>query len=158
MQVVVSMYLETVGTDRMPEWLPQTEAEERRMSRLMALLPSRFLEFDEEGLELRRPGIQVHRRRRREVGKGTSVAVRRFVPPVQREADLPEGLPVDLERTEALGHHRHTRDRAARRGDLHLRPIGDSLLLRQRLGNLDEEPGLELVQDLCVFGPVVVVL
>ena len=31
--VVVSMYFETVGTDRMPDWLPHTEAEERRISR-----------------------------------------------------------------------------------------------------------------------------
>jgi hypothetical protein len=33
MQVVVSMYLETVGAVRIPERLPQTEAEERRISR-----------------------------------------------------------------------------------------------------------------------------
>jgi hypothetical protein len=33
MQVVVSMYFDTVGTVRIPERLPKTEAEERRISR-----------------------------------------------------------------------------------------------------------------------------
>jgi hypothetical protein len=33
MHVVVSMYLDTVGTERIPERLPQTAPEERRISR-----------------------------------------------------------------------------------------------------------------------------
>jgi hypothetical protein len=33
MQVVVSMYFDTVGTDRIPDRLPHTAAEERRISR-----------------------------------------------------------------------------------------------------------------------------
>src|SRR5215472_4642973 len=37
MQVDVSMYLETTGTERMPERLPRTEAEERRISRFCAI-------------------------------------------------------------------------------------------------------------------------
>src|SRR6516165_1721625 len=61
MQVVVSMYLETTCALRIPERLPQTEAEERRMSSVMfVLLLSGFLELDEERLELGRPGVWVH--------------------------------------------------------------------------------------------------
>src|SRR5262245_22171784 len=115
MHVVVSMYLETVAWVLIPERPPQTEAEERRMSRLMSLLLSRFLEFDEEGLELGRPGIRVHRRGRQEIGERAGVAVRRFVAPVQGEADLPELFPVHRHRTQAFGDHGQPLEGAARR-------------------------------------------
>src|ERR1700733_8541448 len=76
-QVDVSMYLETVGVSRIPDRDPQTEAEERRISRFCVLMaaPSRLLELDEEGLELRRPGIRVHRGGRQHVGEGPRVAL-----------------------------------------------------------------------------------
>src|SRR6266545_2507829 len=58
MQVVVSMYFATVGTDRIPDRLPHTEAEERRISRFCCTLissSSSLLDAHEEGLVLRRP-------------------------------------------------------------------------------------------------------
>src|SRR5213592_3032551 len=42
MQVVVSMYFETVGVDRIQERLPQTEAEERRISRFCVLMSASY--------------------------------------------------------------------------------------------------------------------
>src|SRR5512143_1574012 len=58
MQVDVSMYLATVGTVRMPERLPRTDAEERRISRLcaIALLPQAFSSFTRKVLN---SGVQV---------------------------------------------------------------------------------------------------
>src|SRR5512138_972416 len=92
MHVVVSMYLETVGTLRIPERLPQTEAEERRISRvctLMIVLPSRLLDTDEESLVLRRPGVRIHRGRSQRVGQGSGVLRISRVAPVDRTTDLP---------------------------------------------------------------------
>src|SRR5262249_27397292 len=88
MHVVVSMYLETVGTVRMPVWLPQTDAEERRISRVCVLMvASRLLELDQERLELGRPGVGVHGGRRQEVREGAGVVGVPRVTPVDREAD-----------------------------------------------------------------------
>src|SRR6266498_4178066 len=96
MQVVVSMYFETVGTLRIPDRLPRTEAEERRISRfwLMIVLPSRFLEFDQEGLELGRPRVRIHRGRRQQVGEWPGVGRVSGVAPVDGEPDLPHLLSV----------------------------------------------------------------
>src|SRR5512140_1155472 len=162
MQIDVSMYLATTGSVRFDVWLPHIWAEERRISAvwmLMAVLPSRLLELHEEALELRRPGVGVHRRSREEVRERADVAGAAVgVPPVERVADLPDLLSVGLERPEAFGDHRDALDRAARGGHLPHRAVRDAEGLRERFGDLDEEPGLELVQDLRVLGPVVVVL
>src|SRR5438094_6438581 len=105
MQVVVSMYLETVAAVRMPDRLPRTEAEERRISRfwLMIVLLSRFLDPDQERLELRRPGIRVHCRRSQQVGERTGVFRVPRIAPVDRESDLPGLLPVLSHGIEPLG-------------------------------------------------------
>src|SRR5438876_7383262 len=90
MHVVVSMYLATVGTLRIPERLPQTEAEERRISRFWLMSSSsRLFQPDQEGLELRRPGVRVHRGRRQQVGERPCVVRVAGVAPVDREPDLP---------------------------------------------------------------------
>src|SRR5689334_16446293 len=162
MHVVVSMYLETVASLRIVERLPQTAAEERRTSRacgIIALLPSCLLEPDEKGLELRRPRVRVHRGGRQEIRERAGVASGAGgVSPVERESDLPERLAVDLQGAQTLGDHRGSLERSARRGDLDLGAVGDALLPGERLRDLDEEPRLELVQDLRVLRPVVVVL
>src|SRR5271154_3301401 len=126
MQGGVSVYFGAVGALRSPERLPQTEAEERRMSKPWAIAPSSgSLELDEKRLELRRPRVGVHRRRCQEVRQRTSVArVARGVAPVQGKADLPHLLAVDFQRDEALGHHGDALDRSARGGDLDLRAVG----------------------------------
>src|SRR5450759_1877636 len=162
MQVDVSMYLATVGTLLMPEGLPQTEAEERRISRLCTLMivaSSRLLELDEERLELGRPRVWIHRGGRQESRQRSGMpggAGR--VAPVEGEADLPQLLPVDLQRKQPLRDHRDAFDGSARGGDLHLRSVLDALLLGESDRDLDEETGLELVEDVGVLCPVVVVL
>src|SRR5450759_3088835 len=160
MQVDVSMYLATVGTLLMPEGLPQTEAEERRISRLCTLMivaSSRLLEFDEERLELGRPRVWIHGGGRQEIRQRSGMpggAGR--VAPVEGKTDLPQLLPIDLQREQPLRDHRDTFDRAPRGRDLHLRPVRDALLLGEADRDLDEETGLELVEDVGVLRPVVV--
>src|SRR6476660_9397508 len=95
MHVVVSMYLETVLAVRIPERLPRTEAEERRMSRfctLTVVLLSCLIEPDEEGLELGRPRVWIHRRGRQQVGERSRMAGIAGETPVDRKADLPRLL------------------------------------------------------------------
>src|ERR1700738_2955077 len=151
MQVVVSMYFETVGVLRKPERLPQTDEEERRISRLcvaMTDLPSDFLELDEEGLELRRPGVRVHGRRSQVIRERARVSgVSRGVPPVEREANLPDLLAVHAEGPQPFCDPRAALHGARSRGYLHLRAVGDSLLPGEGFRNLDEESRLKLVQD-----------
>src|SRR5262245_30047178 len=100
MQVVVSMYLETTGTVRMPEWLPHTDAEERRISRacvVLIVVPlSCLIELDEERLELGRPSVGVHGGGRQEVGERSGVVRIAGVAPVDRKTDLPVLLAIDL--------------------------------------------------------------
>src|SRR5271169_2157650 len=164
MQVDVSMYLETVGRERRPVAFPDErmpEAEDREISRfctLIVVLLSGLLELDEERLVLGRPGVRVHRRGRQEVGERTGMPGFALVAPVQREADLPDRLPVDLHRTQALGDHRHSFDGTPCRRDAGLPPVRDALLLGESLRDLDEEARLKLVQAIDVLGPVVVVL
>src|ERR1035438_2071509 len=90
MHVDVSMYLATVGTLRMPEGLPQTEAEERRISRLCTLTivsPSRLLELDEECLELGRPRVRIHGGGRQEIRQRSGMpGVAGRVAPVDRKS------------------------------------------------------------------------
>src|SRR5450759_156381 len=162
MHVDVSMYLATVGTLLMPEGLPQTEAEERRISRLCTLMivaSSRLLEFDEERLELGRPRVRIHGGGRQEIRQRTGMpGVASRVAPVKREADLPELLSVDLEGEQPFRDHRDAFDGSARGGDLHLGSVRDALLLGESDRDLDEETGLELVEDFRVLRPIVVVL
>src|SRR5215831_9720926 len=105
MHVVVSMYLETTGTVRIPDRLPQTEAEERRISRFCTLIfaSSRLVQLDQEGLELGGPGVRIHGRGGQEVGQRAGVVGVAGVAPVNGEADLPYLLPIDLHRQEPLG-------------------------------------------------------
>src|SRR5215831_819473 len=163
MQVDVSMYLDTVGTTRSPERLPTTEAEERRISRpctLMPFLPSRLLELDEERFVFRRPSVGVHRRWRRCVREGAPMLLGTRKAPVKGEPDVPHLLAVDRHRAEPLGHHRDALNRAARARDLDSRSVVDSLLLGETFGDLDEETGLELVQNTVrlMAGPVMELL
>src|ERR1039457_5293619 len=100
MQVDVSMYLATVGTLLMPEGLPQTEAEERRISRLCTLMvvaPSRRLRFEAQRLEPRRRRVRIHGGGRQEIRERTGMPrVAGRIAPVKREADLAKLVPVDL--------------------------------------------------------------
>src|SRR4029453_7507985 len=100
MQVVVSMYFATTGSRRIPVFSPQSEAEERRISRVWVGIAAslHFLELHQEGLVLGRPGVRVHGRGRQHVGEGSRVAGVAGEAPMDRETDLPEVLAVDLQR------------------------------------------------------------
>src|SRR6185295_5545051 len=145
----VSMNLETTGRWRSPVLLPQTEAEERRISSPWMATgppPSGLLDADEESLVLRRPGVGVHGGWREQVGQRPRVAGVARVAPVDGEADLPDRLAVDLERVEPLGDHRHSLDLSPLGDHLHLRAVLDALLPGQPLGDRDEEARLQLVE------------
>src|SRR5262249_17172139 len=158
MQVVVSMYLATVGTLRIPESPPTRGAEERGISRFCALMiaSSSLLDLHEEGLVFRGPRVRVEDRRREEVGERPRPDPRET--PVNRHADLPHVLAVHTQGPKALGDQGLALNRAARVGDLEHLLVGDALLLRHLLRNLEEEALLDLVQPPVVLGPVVEVL
>ena len=161
MQVEVSMSFETAGSERRPVPLPQTEAEERRISRFWYAMAasSRLLDLHEEGLELRRPGVRVDGRR----ASGSSRAARRG----RGFPRSPSGSGSRSARPACRPPSRGgcawspspcavIEPRGAR--DLDHRAVRDPLLLREVLGDLEEEVGLHLVQPRVVLGPVVEVL
>ena len=82
------------------------------------------------------------------------------VTPVNREADVPEAFSVDVHRRQPVGHHGRPFDRAAGRGDFDFRSVRDPFLFGQRLGDLDEESRLQLVEHAgrLMLRPVVEVL
>src|SRR5262245_6226442 len=125
MQVEVSMYLETVGSRRMPVSVPGSEAEERRISSVAGTLG--LLQPHEERLVLGRPGVRVHRRGRQQVRERALVLRVAREAPMDGEADLPDLLAVDGERLQTLRDHRRALDLAARGHDLHPRAVGDPL-------------------------------
>src|ERR1043166_7131654 len=134
MQVVVSMYFETSGALRMPVAEPKSEAEECWISSgciVMAPSPP-LLDVHEESLVFRRPGVRIARRRREEVGQRPLMPLRGRVAPVNREADVPQLLAVDLEARQTVGHHRCAADRSSCGGHLHFPAVGDPLLVRER--------------------------
>ena len=71
---------------------------------------------------------------------------------------MPDLFAVHGQLAQPFGHHRHAFDRSARRRDASAAAVDDAFLPRQLLGDLDEEPRLQLVEDVRVMGPVVVVL
>src|SRR5262249_14948864 len=146
MQVVVSMYFETVGMLRRPERLPRTEAEERRISRFCTLMAasSNLLDFDLERLVLGRPDVWFEHRGSQEVGEWPDAHPREA--PVDGEADLPDVFSVHVQRSEAPGHERLALDRAAGARDLDHLLVGDPLLFGHRLRDLEEEVLLDHVQ------------
>src|SRR5512140_2286224 len=97
MQVVVSMYFATVGAVRMPVWVPHMEAEERLISSVCAMIASsRLVQLHQEGLVLRRPGVRVAHRSGQEIRQRAGMPLGGRIAPMQREADLPQLLPIDL--------------------------------------------------------------
>src|SRR5476649_636747 len=110
MQMVVSMYLDTVGTLRMPVWVPRNPADDCLISRPWSVAIFTFLQLDQESLEFGRPGIWIHRRRSEEVRERPCVRRVVLVAPMDGESDVPERLAADVQRPEPLGHHRHAFD------------------------------------------------
>src|SRR5713226_5782763 len=118
MQVEVSMYLATVGSLRSEVPPPRSEAEERRISSPeMAPMSAHPFQLHQEGLEFGRPGVGIQRGGREEVGQWPMMLWIALIPPMDGETDMPQGIPVDLELAQALGHHRRALDRSARRRD-----------------------------------------
>src|SRR5581483_12433341 len=99
MHVVVSMYLETVTPLRNPVFDPHIVAEERRISSACSLIAasSRFLELDEERLVFRRPGVRVTGGRGKEIGQRPGMSLRGHEAPMERDADVPQVLAVNLQ-------------------------------------------------------------
>src|SRR5712692_2472258 len=128
MQVVVSMYFETVSFVRRPVLVPHIAAEERVISSACSLIvsSSRFLELDKECFVFRRPGVGVARRWRQEIRQRSFMTFRGGVTPVNREADVPELLAVDFHARQAIGDHGGAFDRTARRRNFDLRSVRDS--------------------------------
>src|SRR5256885_364529 len=120
----------------------------------------RLLDLDEEGLVLGRPGVRVHHGGSELVGERPGMSRGAHKAPVERDPDVPDLLAADLHLVQALRNHRDAGDAAARRGHLPLPAVGDTLLLGETLGDLDEEAGLDLIEPAVavVLGPVVVVL
>src|SRR5690242_397370 len=120
MQVVVSMYFETSGALRMPVAEPKREAEACWISSgwMVMAASSCLLDVHEERFVFRRPGVRIARRWRQEVRQRTFMPLRRGVAPVNREADVPDLLAVDLETRQTVGHHRRPFDRPPRGGHL----------------------------------------
>src|SRR5438132_977385 len=148
MHFVVSMYVETVYFVRSPVLVAHIDAEERLISSACSLIAvsSRFLELDEECFVLRRPDVRVAGRWRQEIRQRTFMAFCGGVAPMNREADVPEPFAIDIHRRQPIGYHRRPFDGATRRSDAHFRTIADPFFSRQRLRNLDEESGLQLVE------------
>src|SRR5436309_15274994 len=99
MQVVVSMYFETSGALRMPVEAPKREAEACWISSgwIVMAASSSLLDVHEERFVFGRPGVRIACRWRQEVGQRPLMPLRRRVAPVNREADVPQLLAVDLE-------------------------------------------------------------
>src|SRR5882724_11594847 len=158
MQVLVSMYLDTTGSWRMPVPSPRREADLRRISSVARAMVFSLclLHPHQEGFVFGRPRVGVHCRRREQVGQRAGVIGGASVAPVDGKADLPAFLAVNLERPQTLGHHGHALDQTTRRRDLHLRAVGDALLRGETFGYLDEEARLNLIQEaaVLVLGPV----
>src|SRR6202022_1653796 len=97
MQVVVSMYLATAGFSRRPVLLPHMAAEERLISSgcTVMIASSRLVQIHQERFVLRRPGIRITCRWGQEVRQRPVMALRGGIAPVNREADVPQLLPID---------------------------------------------------------------
>ena len=116
-----------------------------------------LLDVDEERLELRCLGIRVAHERRQGVGQ-KAVLGDALEAPMYRNAHVVDGLTVDLERLNALGHHRHRLDEAPVGPHLHPVAVLDALLFGQLLADFHELLRLHDGRQPGVLGPVVEVL
>src|SRR6266849_1048542 len=100
MQVGVSMYFATVGVFRSRVFVPHIDAEARLISSACSLIvaSSSLIELNEERLVLRRPSVRVTHGWSEEIRERSFVTFRGRITPVNREADVPQRLAVDLHR------------------------------------------------------------
>src|SRR6266508_821258 len=120
--------------------------------------PSHLLDVDEEGFELGGTRTGVTDERRERVGEPVLTGVDADETPVDRDTDLVDLLPVHLDRTKALGHHRAYFQLAALGRHPYLVAGLDPLLPGELGRHFDEGLRLELHQLLDLLGDVVLVL
>src|SRR5580704_6827603 len=132
-------------------------AERRTISRdcnAMAVGPLRFLDLDEERLELRRLRVAIAHDGREGVGEEAGFC-QSLEAPVNGDADVVQRLALDLQRLQALGHYCNGPDVAAIRAHLHRVPARDAQLLAEHFAELHELFGLDDGVQAYVLGPVV---
>src|SRR5436853_5555291 len=99
----------------MPVADPNIEAEALTISSgcMLIVASSSLFQLHEERLVLRRPRVRIARRWGKEIRERAFVSLLRRIPPMNRESDLGDVFPVDLERRQSSRHHRRAFDRSA---------------------------------------------